>query len=159
MHHATQLFPGSGLGLWLFWLLLLLAAAGVAYSLTRRLKLVAAGRRGVVLGQWGRRIWDVVVYVLGQKRMFSDPVPGVMHALIFWGFCVFLLRSLALVYEGITGGHVLPFLSGGFGTVYGFTKDVFAVLVLLGVGVAMFRRAVTRPARLEYSAAPGSSWA
>lgn len=152
MHHATQLFPGSGLGLWLFWLLLLLAAAGVAYSLTRRLKLVAAGRRGVVLGQWGRRIWDVVVYVLGQKRMFSDPVPGVMHALIFWGFCVFLLRSVALVYEGITGGHGLPFLSGGFGTVYGFTKDVFAVLVLLGVGVAMFRRAVTRPARLGYSA-------
>lgn len=152
MHHATQLFPGSGFGVWFFWLLFVAAVAGVVASLSRRLRLVAAGRRGFRLGQWGRRLWDVVVYVLGQKRMFTDPVPGVMHALIFWGFCVFLLRSLALVYEGLTGGHVLPVLAGPFGAVYGFTKDIFAVLVLLGVGVAMFRRAVTRPARLEYSA-------
>ncbi|MGC8916677.1 MAG: (Fe-S)-binding protein [Thermoanaerobaculum sp.] len=152
MHHATQLFPGSGLGVLFFLVLLFFAVAGVAFSLWRRMKLVAAGRRGVPLGQWGRRVADVVVYVFGQKRMFKEPIPGIMHALIFWGFCVFLLRSVSLVFEGVTGGHEFPFLDGAFGTVYGFTKDVFAVLVLVGVGVAAFRRAVTRPARLEYSA-------
>ncbi|MCS7182855.1 MAG: heterodisulfide reductase-related iron-sulfur binding cluster [Thermoanaerobaculum sp.] len=152
MNHATQVFPAAGVGVLLFWLLLVVAVGGVVYSLKRRLQLVAAGKRGVVLGQWGRRLWDVVVYVLGQRRMFSEPVAGVMHALIFWGFCVFLLRSVSLVYEGASGGHELPFLVGGFAVVYGFTKDVFAVLVLVGVAIAAFRRAVTRPARLEYSA-------
>lgn len=152
MGHATHFSLGPLSGVLFFWFLLVLAAAGLVWSLRRRLLLVAAGRRGVELGQWGRRLGDVLVYVLGQKRMFTDPVAGVMHALIFWGFCVFLLRSAALVFEGATGGWELPFLRGGFGVAYGLVKDLFAVLVLVGVGVAAFRRAVTRPARLEYSA-------
>lgn len=152
MSHATQIAVGPFSGVLIFWLLLLASVLGVGWSLFRRLQLVAAGQRGVVLGSWGRRVWDAVVYVLGQKRMFGDPIPGVMHALIFWGFCVFLLRSVSLVFEGVTGGSHLPFLSGWFGVAYGFIKDLFAVLVLVGVGVAMFRRAVTRPSRLEYSA-------
>jgi len=152
MSHATQLSLGPLPGLFLFWLLLVAAVCGVAWSLRRRLRLVASGRKDVVLGQWGRRLWDVVVYVLGQKRMFAEPVAGVMHALIFWGFCVFLLRSAGLVFEGASGGLEPFWVHGGFGVVYTFTKDLFAVLVLVGVGIAAFRRAVTRPARLEYSA-------
>jgi len=152
MSHATQLSLGPLTGLLLFWLLGLAALSGVVWSLRRRLRLVAAGRRGVVLGQWGKRVADVVVYVLGQKRMFSEPVAGVMHALIFWGFCVFLLRSAGLLFEGASGGIEPFWVHGGFGVAYTFTKDLFAVLVLVGVGIAAFRRAVTRPARLEYSA-------
>jgi len=152
MSHPTHFSLGPLSGVFFFWLLFLLAAMGVAWSLYRRLALVASGRKGVVLGDWGRRVRDVLVYVLGQKRMFSDPVPGLMHALIFWGFCVFILRSTGLVFEGLTGGRHLPLFAGAFGVAYAFTKDLFAVLVLLGVGVAAFRRAVTRPARLEYSA-------
>ncbi len=152
MEHATHFSLGPISGVLFFWLLLVLAAAGVVWSLRRRLLLVASGQRGVELGQWGRRLADVLVYVLGQKRMFTDPVPGIMHALIFWGFCVFLLRSAALVVEGATGGWELPLFLSGFGIAYGLVKDLFAVLVLVGVAVAAFRRAVTRPARLEYSA-------
>jgi len=150
-HHATAAtFLGMSGTLW-FVILTVLAVAGVAWSLGRRLQLVAAGRGGVKLEAWGQRIRGLLLYAIGQKRMFSEPVAGVMHALIFWGFLVFTVRSLSMIVEGFAHGWELPFLHTLVGHAYLFTKDVFAVLVLLGVLVAAWRRAVTRPARLELS--------
>ncbi len=151
-HHATA---GSFLGLtgnlW-FLLLTIAAVAGVAWSLSRKLSIVLAGRGGVELGRWGERIRGVLVFFIGQRRMFLEPLAGIMHALIFWGFLVFSVRSVSMVVEGVARGWELPFLHTPLGHAYLLTKDVFAVLVLVGVAIAAWRRLVTRPERLEYSA-------
>jgi len=155
-HHATA---GSFLGvadtLW-FVLLTLAAICGVLWSLNRKLSLLLAGRRNVELGRWGERLRGVLVFFLGQKRMFLEPLPGIMHALIFWGFLVFTVRSLSMVVEGLTRGWQPPFLHTTLGHAYLLSKDAFAVLVLVGVAIAAWRRLVTRPERLEYSA---DAWA
>ncbi len=151
-HHATAgSFLGISATLW-FVLLTLAAAGGVAWSLSRKLSLVMAGRRDVELGHWGGRLRGTLVFFLGQRRMFLEPFPGVMHALIFWGFLVFSVRSASMVVEGLARGWELPFLHTALGHAYLLTKDVFAVLVLIGVAIAAWRRLVTRPERLEYSA-------
>ena len=151
-HHATAgAFLGISGTLW-FVLVTLAAVAGIAWSLNRKIQLVMAGRGGVPLDRWGTRVKDVLVYAIGQKRMFREPVAGIMHALIFWGFLVFAVRSLSLVVEGFAKGWELPFLHTPVGWAYLLTKDVFAVLVLLGIAIAAWRRLVTRPARLELSA-------
>lgn len=151
-HHATA---GTLLGLsgtaW-FYLLTVAAVVAVIYSLSRKLQLVAAGRGGVVLEDWPARVRGLLVWAIGQKRMFSEPVAGIMHALIFWGFLVFGVRSLSLVVEGLAKGWELPLLRTPLGFVYLLTKDVFIVLVLAGIAIAAWRRLVTRPERLEYSA-------
>lgn len=151
-HHATA---GTLLGLsgtaW-FYLLTIAAVAAVVFSLSRKIQLVAAGRRGVVLEDWPARVRGVLVWAIGQKRMFSEPVAGIMHALIFWGFLVFGVRSLSLVAEGLAGGWELPLLRTPVGFAYLLAKDAFIVLVLVGVAIAAWRRLVTRPERLEYSA-------
>lgn len=134
-----------------FVLLTLAAVGGVAWSLNRKLRLMLAGKGGVELNRWGERIKGLLVYAIGQKRMFHEPVAGVMHALIFWGFLVFSVRSISMVVEGFTSGWELPFLHTPFGFAYLLTKDVFALLVLAGVAVAAWRRAITKPARLELS--------
>jgi len=150
-HHATAgNFLGVADTLW-FVLLTVAAVGGVVWSLSRRYSLMMAGRKGVVLDRWGERVRGVLVYFLGQRRMFLEPLPGIMHALIFWGFLVFSVRSLSMVVEGLTGGWELPFLHTWFGHAFLLTKDLFAVLVLVGVAIAAWRRLVTRPARLEYS--------
>jgi Fe-S oxidoreductase/nitrate reductase gamma subunit len=150
-HFATA---GSFLGvsdtLW-FVLLTIAAVCGVVWSLSRKLSLMLAGRRDVELGRWGERLRGVLVFFLGQRRMFLEPLPGIMHALIFWGFLVFSLRSLSMVLEGLTRGWELPFLHTAFGHAFLLSKDAFAVLVLVGVAIASWRRLVTRPERLEYS--------
>jgi len=151
-HHATAgAFLGIPGTLW-FVLLTLAALAGIAWSLSRKLQLVLAGRGEVKLERWGERIRGMLVFAIGQRRMFAEPVAGIMHALIFWGFLVFSVRSLSLVVEGFASGWELPFLPTPVGWAYLLTKDVFAVLVLAGVAVAAWRRLVTRPARLELSA-------
>ncbi len=151
-HHATAgTFLGISGTLW-FALITIAAIAGIAWSLNRKLQLVLAGRGGVALDRWGERIKGMLVFAIGQKRMFMEPVAGVMHALIFWGFLVFSVRSLSLVVEGVSKGWELPFLHTPFGFAFLLTKDIFAVLVLVGVAVAAWRRLVTRPARLELSA-------
>ena len=154
-HHATA---GSFLGvsdtLW-FALLTLAAMSGVAWSLSRKYSLLAAGRGGVPLDRWGERLRGLLVFFIGQKRMFIEPLPGIMHALIFWGFLVFTVRSTSMVIEGLTHGWELPFLHTLVGHAYLLTKDLFAVLVLVGVAIAAWRRLVTRPERLEYS---GDAW-
>ena len=150
-HFATA---GSFLGVsgttW-FILLTIASVAGVIWSLNRKLHLVGAGKADVALGQWGRRIRDLLVYAFGQKRMFKEPGAGLMHALIFWGFLVFSVRSLSLVVEGLAHGWELPFLHTYVGHAYLLTKDVFALIVFAAVCVAAWRRLVTRPARLELS--------
>lgn len=151
-HHATA---GSFLGvadtLW-FALLTIAALAGVAWSLSRKLSLLLAGRRQVELGRWGERLRGLLVFFVGQKRMFLEPLPGIMHALIFWGFLVFTVRSLSMVVEGLTQGWELPLMHTTLGHAYLLSKDLFAVMVLVGVAIAAWRRLVTRPERLEYSA-------
>ncbi len=152
LHHATA---GSLLGvpgtLW-FVLLTIAALAGVVWSLSRKISLLAAGRRDVMLGHWMERIRGVLVFFLGQKRMFLEPLPGIMHALIFWGFLVYTVRSASMVLEGLLLGWQFSFLYTTLGHAYLLTKDIFTVLVLVGVAIAAWRRLVTRPARLEYSA-------
>lgn len=151
-HHATAvaLFGVSGT-VW-FAVVTVAAIAGVIASLRRKWQVLLRGRREVSVGSWGKRVWGVLVWAIGQKRMFSEPVAGIMHALIFWGFLVFALRSLSLVLEGLTGGWELPLLHTPVGSAYLLTKDIFIVLVLAGVAIAAWRRLVTRPERLEYSA-------
>jgi Fe-S oxidoreductase/nitrate reductase gamma subunit len=154
-HHATA---GSFLGvsdtLW-FALLTFAAISGVVWSLSRKYSLLAAGKGGVPLDRWGERLRGLLVFFIGQKRMFIEPLPGIMHALIFWGFLVFTVRSTSMVIEGLTRGWELPFLHTPVGNAYLLTKDLFAVLVLVGVAIAAWRRLVTRPERLEYS---GDAW-
>jgi Fe-S oxidoreductase len=151
-HHATAgTFLGVPDTLW-FLLLTVAAVAGVMWSLSRKWSLLAAGRGDVELGGWGARFRGLLVFFVGQRRMFLEPLPGIMHALIFWGFLVFTVRSGAMVVEGLTGGWELPFLHTQPGHAYLLTKDAFAVLVLAGVAIAAWRRLVTKPSRLEYSA-------
>ena len=79
--------------------------------------------------------------------MFRDFYAGFFHILIFGGFVVLTVRSLALVVEGLIPGFVL--LPGAAGNAYTLVKDVFEVLTLVGVLLAVFRRAFARPKRLD----------
>ena len=100
------------------------------------------------------RLKTVVVMAIGQKRLVGrkkERASGLMHALIFWGFCVLLIRSLTIYGEGFSKGFHLPFLGDEFllGYLYIGLKDIMEGVVLAMVIYAIFRRAVIKPARLH----------
>ncbi len=151
LSHATA---GAFLGVpgvvW-FWILTVLGVGGVALSLGRRFQVLRLGRADDRFDRVPERLKHVLTYALGQKKMFNDPVAGFYHLLIFYGFLVVSVRTVTMVLEGLFAGWELPLLHTPVGHLYLFSKDIFEVLVLVGLGFALWRRGVSKPKRVVQS--------
>jgi hypothetical protein len=130
-----------------FGLLVLAAVVAFVFSMSRRIRVLLAGRPDNRFTRLPERIGRMLEFAFAQKRMFRDFYAGAFHILIFGGFVVLTVRTLELVVEGLIPGFVL--LPGMAGNLYTLVKDVFEVLTLLGVAMAVFRRAFARPKRLD----------
>ena len=131
--------------------LLLVAAAGGFFALNVE-RLVRYLRIGRALDRNDhpiRRLRNVLVVALGQSKLMRDPGPGIMHALIFWGFIVLTAGTLELIAQGIYPPFSYGFLPTWAYRAYSVSQDVFGVLVLGAVAFALFRRLVLRPRRLQ----------
>ena len=151
MHHATA---GSFLGIpgvvW-FWILTIVGVGAVVLSLSRRFQLLRAGRPDNRFDRLGERFKHMLIYAFGQKKMFDDPVAGAYHLLIFYGFLVVSLRTVSMVVEGLFAGWELPLLHTPAGHAYLFSKDIFELLVLVGLGFAFWRRGIQKKERVVQS--------
>jgi len=155
LQHATA---GSFLGIsgvvW-FWILTIVGVGAVVLSLSRRFQLLRSGRPDNRFDRLGERFRHVLVYAFGQKKMFDDPFAGLYHLLIFYGFLVVSLRTVTMVLEGLFAGWELPLLHAPMGHAYLFSKDVFELLVLLGLLFAVWRRGIQKKERVIQS---GGAW-
>ena len=100
------------------------------------------------------RLKNMVIMAIGQKRLVGrkkERAAGIMHAFIFWGFCILVIRSLTLYGEGFQEGFHLPFLGDDYllGYLYIALKDIMEGVVLLMIIYAIFRRAVLKPKRMH----------
>ncbi len=132
-----------------FGILVLAAIVAFAYSMSRRVRVLLAGRPENRFTRIPERLARTLQYAFAQRRMFRDRYAGSFHILIFSGFVVLTVRSLELVVEGLIPGFAL--LPGKVGNLYTLVKDIFEVLVLLGVAMAVYRRLFARPKRLDLS--------
>jgi len=132
-----------------FGLLVLASIAFFVYSMSRRIRVLMAGRPDNRFTRIGERIWKTLEYAFAQRRMFRDFYAGTFHILIFAGFVVLTVRTIELVVVGLVPRFEL--LPGMAGNAYTLVKDLFEVLVLVGVAMAVFRRAFARPQRLDLS--------
>lgn len=98
------------------------------------------------------RIKATLEYAFGQKRLiFRETTAGLMHALIFWGFLVISLRTITFFGMGFDANFALPGMSSWLGKAYLFVLNVFLILVCAAVLYGLWRRLVTKPARLTFS--------
>ena len=97
--------------------------------------------------QLGNRIRDELVIYLLQRKLLKRPyvVRGLAHALIFWGFIVITLGTADLLLSGIFGLRMPGAESG----VFVWAVDLFAVLVLGSITLALVRRAFFKPPRMH----------
>ena len=110
------------------------------YTTRRYIGFFRITRSGFPVKQIGRRIGVMLKVAIGQTKIFRKPVMGLLHALIFWGFCVILIGSIEMVIDGLTGTErVLSFL----GVVYNIiiaSGDIFALVIALAIIVFLVRR-------------------
>ena len=151
MEHATA---GSFLGIpgvvW-FWIVTVIGVGGVVYSLSRRFQVLRLARGEDRFDRPWERLRNLLVYAIGQKKMFDDPFAGLYHILIFYGFLVVSVRTVTMVLEGLFAGWELPLLHTPVGHAYLFSKDIFELLVLVGLAFAAWRRGVQRKDRVVQS--------
>jgi Fe-S oxidoreductase/nitrate reductase gamma subunit len=124
------------------------------YGLGQRVRLWRGGRPEARLDRIPERVALVVKHALGQARTLSQAYPGVMHAIMFWGFlALFIGTVLATIDYDITVpllGYKL--LKGSFYLAYEAVLDMFGLCFVLGLGMALWRRFVVRPDRIDPTA-------
>jgi Fe-S oxidoreductase len=129
-------------------ILLVLVGGAVALAARRAAQLtrmVRLGRPVERRGDLPRRVGREATEVLGQRKLLQRAGPGLMHALIFWGFLILLTTILEVGGQVIDPAFELPLIGG---TAWlGFLQDVLALGVLVGIATALAIRLGQRPER------------
>jgi len=133
------------------YILALLTMIVFIYGITRRVLRWRKGRPEKRSDHILARLWSVVVQVFGQRRTLDEVYPGIMHFSIFWGMLTLAIgTALATVDWDFT--HLFfsfQFLKDGIYIVYELVLDILGLFVILGLGMAIYRRYISRPARLQ----------
>ncbi len=105
----------------------------------------------------GKVDWSLIPKRIGEliaKVGFFQPVfrfrlgPSILHALIGWGFIVFLVVNLNDLVYGYTSFSILD-RTGAAGNLYRLLADIASAAILIGIVGMAIRRFVLRPPTLS----------
>ncbi len=136
--------PGYPLVFPVFWG----AAAFFALAMARHLRIFAIARPSHPFDRIPARVVGLIQYAFVQTRMFQDPRAGLMHAGIFWGFVLLTVGTADIVTGGLIQTILSIPLEGALWMAVSAMQNVVAVIVLVSIGWAYYRRLVTKPPRL-----------
>jgi Fe-S oxidoreductase len=127
-----------------------LSLAVFIYNVWRKVKVLKLAQPEKRWEKPGKRFFRMLRVVFAQSKLFKRAQAGWMHAFIFWGFCILLVRAAQFFLIGFFPKIEWP----DFGILvpaYFFAKDFFIVLIFLAISYAFFRRTVLKPNRLTLS--------
>ena len=131
----------------LFGVVLLAALTFFARNALRLLGYLRLGKKENRFDHVDQRMKNVLAIAFGQTKLLRDPLAGVLHFFIFWGFVVLLAAILESIGEGLIPGFSFSFL-GIFYAPLMLLEDLVGALVVLAVGVSFLRRLIAPPKRL-----------
>ncbi|MCS7220351.1 MAG: (Fe-S)-binding protein [Anaerolineae bacterium] len=131
------------------WLFTLLSFSLFGYRVFHYVRVLKRARPENRWDQPIKRVWLFLTHVLGQRRLFNEPVIGIAHLLIFWAFIFYatsffwnLLKGL-LPFTPIPYADEVPWMA--------FALEILGVLALVSLLVAAVRRYVFTPPHLKLS--------
>ncbi len=152
MEITREIFWNVGSGVRIpVYLLGLIVVVILVYGFVKRVRLWRIGKPEKRVDKPFKRILSFLLFGLGHKRILKEPYPGIMHLFLFWGFVILFIGTvLIFVQEDFTKLFFNKiFISGNFYLVFSFVLDLFGLLAIIGVLLALFRRYVLRPERLD----------
>ena len=136
-------------------ILFVAALSLAAYFISRRVMLIKStiqlGRAEDRSDNPSERLKTMLLIALGQGKMFSRPIVGFMHFIIYAGFIIINIEVLEILIDGILGTHRI-FLAPLGGSIYSFLINCFEILafgVLSVCVVFLARRNVTKVQRFQ----------
>ena len=153
----------------IFYLLIPVVLLLVLWGIVWRIRKWTIGRPEPGVGRLGSylvrlvrqgRLAEWIRTALFQSRLSRDPFALGMHLAIFWGMVVlFLGTAIATIDQDIA--HLIfgtQILRGVVYQLFELVLDIFGVILLIGLGMAGYRRLVLRPDRLANPSRPVSFW-
>ncbi len=109
--------------------------------------LLNLGKGKLPMDELGKRIKSVMVNVFGQKSVVKER-SGIGHFFIFWGFLIVTFGTIEGFVAGFFHGFSFAFL-GPIYPIMNTAQDFMAFAVLVAIAVALYRRIVIQPLRLQ----------
>jgi Fe-S oxidoreductase len=134
--------------------LALIVSVVMAWGILRDIARWRKGKPDARIDQIPARVGEFLVQLFGQKKVLRDRRPGIMHALIFFGFlALFIGTDIIAVEEDFTlplmGEEAGKILVGGFYQSYELIMDSLGLAFVAGLSWAAWRRYNVKEARLD----------
>jgi Fe-S oxidoreductase/nitrate reductase gamma subunit len=134
--------------IWFMYGTMVIALTVFAYGIWRRVRIWLLGKPKMRWDRPDERLKRVLIRGYGHANLLKDRVPGVMHALIFFGFVILFIATTVVAINTDLG---IPIMHGYFYLYFqSLTVDIFGFLFMIGLAVAVVRRYILRLPRLEH---------
>lgn len=133
-----------------FTLLLVSGSGFFFYNILKIRSNIRLGRDVNRTDQSGERWKTMTLVALGQKKMFSRPVPALLHLAIYAAFVITQIELIEIVVDGLTGNHrIFKDALGGFYTFIVSFIEILSVLALVATVAFLARRNMLKLPRLN----------
>lgn len=108
------------------------------------------GKDELIAGNEGKRWKNVLLVAFGQKKMFKNWIPAVLHLFIYVAFLFTQIELIEIFVDGFTGSH--RFFAPYLGIIYTIainTIEILSVLAFIGTIAFLSRRNILRVARFQ----------
>ncbi len=104
-------------------------------------KTILLGRPEEISGDSGERWRNVFLIAFGQKKMFKEWFPALMHFFIYAAFLITQIELIEIIIDGITGSHRIarPLLGGLYTFIVSFI-EILSVLAFVATFIFLIRR-------------------
>ncbi|MEE9399216.1 MAG: respiratory nitrate reductase subunit gamma, partial [Dehalococcoidales bacterium] len=125
------------------------AFALFGWSCFRCFRLITLGREENRFNDVPKRLWNMLFYAFGQRKVISRPF-GFNHFVLFWCFLILFTANTEFLLHGLLPDYIsLSRLPAGAYYTLALIFDVVSVLALLAVIIALIRRLAFPPPHIE----------
>lgn len=128
----------------IIFIIALIFAFGLFFFRLHRIYKYIKAAKSLKLPYRSERIARVLKIAVFQSKIFKNPLIGLLHAFVFWGFIIVNIEMVEILIDGIFGTHrSLSFLGG----IYPFlisAFEVFALAVIIACVIFLVRRNIIK---------------
>ncbi len=87
---------------------------------------------------------NMINIALGQSKMTSRPVAGILHIIVYVGFIIINIEVIEIIIDGLFGTHRVFSFAGGLYSFLIGSFEILAFLVLISVIIFWIRRMILK---------------